>query len=66
MNDCEYAFALIIKELEYRITNSANEEEKKRLRSEKIKYVNKLIKCIEFYKQAKPTYINIGLRELRK
>ena len=45
MNDWEYAFALIIKELEYRITNSANEEEKKRLRSEKIKYVNKLIKC---------------------
>jgi hypothetical protein len=39
---------MILKDIEQRLSHSSNEEEKKKLRSDKTKYINKLNRVIEF------------------
>lgn len=46
--------------------NSSNEEEKKKLRTDKTKYINKLNKVIEYTKTKKTTPMKSALRELRR
>ena len=46
--------------------NSSNEEEKKKLRTDKTKYINKLNKVIEYAKTKKTTPMKSALRELKR
>ena len=46
--------------------SSTSEEEKKKLRGEKFKYINKLNKTIEYTRKKKTTPLKTPLRELRK
>jgi len=46
--------------------NSSNEEEKKKLRTDKTKYINKLNKVIEHQRTTRPAPLKTALRELRK
>ncbi len=57
---------MILKDIEQRLSHSSNEEEKKKLRSDKTKYINKLNRVIEFGQVIKTKPIESSLREIRK
>ena len=66
LNDWEFAYSLVIKEIEQRITNSSNEEDKKKLRGDKTKLMNKMNKATEYGRLMQTSVIKTPLRELRK
>jgi hypothetical protein len=66
LNDWEFAYAFVIKEIEQRIMNSSNEDEKKKFRADKTKFINKLNKVIEYQRSKRTTPLKTALREIRK